>query len=180
MADHYSYYAILLIWGIVTYNKFIRFRENTNNAMSQVSAQIKSRWDALTNLITATKNYQTYENKTLTKIIEDRSSVSQDASVKDIDQDDQHFSNVLGVISALTEQYPDLKASNVHLQTMSSVDKYENLVRESRMIYNDTVTRFNRAIKAFPNSLLANPFGFTEQNYFKNTENKQEMPQWSE
>ncbi len=37
--------------------------------MSQVSAQIKSRWDALTNLITATKNYQTYENKTLTKII---------------------------------------------------------------------------------------------------------------
>ncbi|WP_333589722.1 LemA family protein [Ligilactobacillus acidipiscis] len=97
-----------------------------------------------------------------------------------MDQGDQHFSNVLGVISALTEQYPDLKASNVHLQTMSSVDKYENLVRESRMIYNDTVTRFNRAIKTFPNSLLASPFGFTEQNYFKNTENKQEMPQWSE
>lgn len=172
--------AILLIWGIVTYNKFIRFRENINNAMSQISAQIESRWDALTNLITATKNYQTYESKTLTKIIEDRSSVPQDASVKDIDQDDQRFSNALGVISALAEQYPDLKASNVYLQTMSSVDKYENQVRESRMIYNDTVTRFNRAIKTFPNSLLASPFGFTEQNYFKNTESKQEMPQWSE
>lgn len=67
--------AILLIWGIVTYNKFIRFRENINNAMSQISAQIESRWDALTNLITATKNYQTYESKTLTKIIEDRSNI---------------------------------------------------------------------------------------------------------
>lgn len=159
--------AILLIWGIVTYNKFIRFRENINNAMSQISAQIESRWDALTNLITATKNYQTYESKTLTKIIEDRSNISQDASVKDIDQDDQHFSNALGVISALAEQYPDLKASNVYLQTMSSVDKYENQVRESRMIYNDTVTRFNRAIKTFPNSLLASPLGFTEQNTSK-------------
>lgn len=171
--------VILLIWGIITYNKFIRFQENISNAMSQISAQIESRWDALSNLITATKNYQTYESKTLTKIIEDRSSVSRDASVKDVDQDDRQFNNALGVISALAEQYPDLKASNVYLQTMTSVDKYENQVRESRMIYNDTVTRFNRTIKTFPNSLLANPFGFKEHNYFENTKSKQEMPQWS-
>ena len=170
---------LIIIWAIAAYNKFVRYQENISNAMSQISAQVESRWDALSNLMTATQNYQTYESQTLTKIIEERSSVSDQASVKDITQDDQQLNSALGVISALAEQYPDLKASNVYLQTMQSVDKYENQVRQSRMIYNDTVTRFNRSIKTFPNSLIAGPFNFNEHPYFQNTPEKKEMPQWS-
>lgn len=47
------------------------------------------------------------------------------------------------------------------------------------MIYNDTVTKYNRQVLSFPTSILAGMFGFRQEEYFKNTETKADMPMWS-
>ncbi|GMR69712.1 LemA family protein [Aerococcus viridans] len=170
--------VVLVVWGIGAYNKFVGSKEMVSNAMAQIAAQVESRWDALTNLISATKQYQTHEHDTLTKIVESRSNVSRNSSVSDVEKDDAAFNRALRSIDVVVEQYPNLKASDVYQSTMNSVNTYENNVRQSRMVFNDTVTKYNRLIKTFPNSVIAGFTGFTPEEYFENSVEKAEMPQW--
>ncbi|HJG84225.1 MAG TPA: LemA family protein [Weissella thailandensis] len=170
--------VIIIGWLIAIYNQLVRLRENVRNAMGQIAAQVESRWDALTNLMQATEKYQTYESKTFEKIVNARQNVSERSDVADVNADEQQFNLVLGVVNALAEQYPDLKASHVYQQTMTAVDEFENKVRLSRMVYNDSVTKLNRSIQVFPNFMIAGSMGFSQEKYFENTQGKQEMPQW--
>jgi len=59
---------------------------------------------------------------------------------------------------------------------MDSVNTYENQVRTSRMVFNDTVTKFNRSVRQFPDSLVASVLNFTAKEYLKEVSGKTEMP----
>ncbi|MDK6232806.1 LemA family protein [Aerococcus sanguinicola] len=170
--------ALVVVWAIGRYNQMIGTAEMVDNAMAQIAAQVESRWDALSNLISATKSYQSHEADTLKQIVHERSGVSRQSSVSQIEEDQAQFERAMRAIDVVVEQYPDLKASGVYQQTMSNVDKYENNVRQSRMVFNDMVTKFNRLIKVFPNSIIANLTGFQPKDYFKSSPDKAEMPQW--
>lgn len=171
--------VILLIgWAISTYNNLIRTRELVRNAMGQISAQLESRWDALKNMIDGTKQYAEYETKTLTAITEQRASLGQSAAVSDVNEDDRLFNQAMGKLFAIAESYPELKASQVYQDTLKSVDKYEQQVRQSRMIYNDTVTKYNRIIQSVPSNLIANLFHFSKEAYFEASATKTDMPSW--
>lgn len=168
----------LIGWGISTYNRLVRARENIYNAKGQIATQIESRWDALTSIIQATKQYATHEAETLEKVTAQRTSVNQDSSVEALEKNDAEFSNVLNRLVALVESYPELKASELYQSAMREVSEYENKVRHSRMIFNDSVTILNRAVQEFPSSIIAGMFGFEKQQYFEETEAKKEMPSW--
>lgn len=169
---------LLIVWGIKLYNRMISHKEMVTNAMAQIATQVESRWDALSNLIQATKNYQTHESETLTNIVAQRSGVNKNSSVDTIEKDDRAFQQALRAIDVVVEQYPNLKAADVYQNTMASVNNYENNVRHSRMVFNDTVAKYNRLIKSFPNSIVAGMTGFQPEDYFESTPEKQEMPQW--
>lgn len=170
---------VIIVGALISiYNNLIRRREMIFNAKGQIATQIESRWDALTNLIQATKQYSEHEKEVLMNITMARSKQSKNSSVGDIEKDEAMFQNALHQINVVAENYPDLKASQIYQSTMESVKSFEDNVRHSRMIYNDTVTAYNRSIKAFPTSLFAGPLGFEEEDYFLATETKQEMPQW--
>src|SRR5699024_764206 len=81
---------------------------------------------------------------------------------------------------AISENYPDLKASDVYKSTMKSINKFESNVRGSRMIYNDVLTKFNRLVKIFPSNIIASMFHFTEKEYFQVTETKQNLLEWND
>lgn len=170
---------ILVTWTIKTYNKFITLGERVSNAKGQIATQIESRWDAVRNLIEATKTYSKHEAETLENVITQRISIHPNSPIEQIEEYDQQINHVLGRLMAISENYPELKASKVYLKTMDSVDKYENHVRHSRMIYNDVVTRFNRLVRMFPSNIIARLFKFEVKEYFQETENKLNMPSWS-
>lgn len=173
--------ALVLIagWVISVYNSLVTLRERVSNATAQIATQIESRWDALRSLIDATKEYSKYEGETLEKITESRASIGRNSSVSDIEADQSQFNNVLGRLIAVSESYPDLKASNIYQSTMDSINQYENNVRNARMIFNDIVTKFNRKLQVFPSNIVASIFNFKQQEYFQATESKQEMPRWN-
>jgi LemA protein len=79
----------------------------------------------------------------------------------------------------VAENYPDLKASQVYQDTLKNVDKYEQQVRQSRMIYNDTVTKYNRSVQSVPTNIIAGIFNFEQEKYFESSSDKSEMPSWS-
>lgn len=171
-------FLLVVIWAAGTYNSFVTLVERVNNAKSQIAVQIESRWDAIKSLIEATKQYSKQEAETLEQVTRQRTTISRDSSVAEMEEAEAQIGQIMGRLLAVSEAYPDLKASTLYQTSMEKIDKYENNVRQSRMIYNDTVTRYNRKIKVFPSSALANMFSFTEEPYFEGTETKQDMPSW--
>ena len=170
---------VIILWFVSTYNRLISTRELVRNAMGQISAQMESRWDAVRNMIEGTKQYAEYEAKTLESLTEQRASLGKNAAVAEVNKDDRLFNQAIGQLFAVAENYPDLKASQVYQDTLKSVDRYEDQLRQSRMIYNDTVTRYNRIIQSVPSNIIASLFNFTQENYFEHTETKTDMPNWS-
>ncbi|NLI61996.1 MAG: LemA family protein [Methanosarcinaceae archaeon] len=171
--------VILILWVIRTYNMLISYRELVRNAMAQIGAQIESRWDALSNLIEATKEYAEFESNTLVEVVKQRKQITQMSTVDDVEKDTASFSSAFSRLLAVAENYPDLKTSQVYINTMDSVNSYESNVRIARMSYNDTVTKLNREIQMFPTNIVAKIFGFNQEKYFESTDTKKEMPKWN-
>lgn len=170
--------ALLVILVISVYNKLVYRREYVKNAMGNIAAAVESRWDALTNLISATNKYSEHEASVLRDVTAQRTSVNNTSTPTEIERDESLFRQALGRINVVAENYPNLKADQVYTNTMNSLNQYEDTVRKSRMIFNDTVTKYNREILSFPTSIIAGLFGFREEEYFKNTEAKADMPTW--
>ena len=170
--------VVIAVWMISTYNGLVGSRELVRNSMGQIAVQVESRWDALSSLISATKKYSEHEAEVLMDITKSRTGINKDSDVKAVEKDSQAFEQAMTKLNVVVENYPELKASNVYENTMNKIDTYENNVRHSRMIFNDTVTKFNRKILVFPASIVAGMFGFKEEDYFKNTESKADMPSW--
>ena len=165
--------VLLLSWIISVQRRLVAMDENINNAMSQIGVQLSSRFDALTALLDLTKGYAAHEATTLIETIKSRRSVITATSTP---QDVLKQEGVMGRISMVAERYPELKANENYTKCMNAVDSYEKMVRTSRLIYNDSVTKLNREIRMFPVSLLAAPFGFHARDYLEAVEEKADMP----
>lgn len=171
---------VFLIFSIIRiYNSLVRQNEMVANAMSQIATQLQSRWDALNNLIEATKDYADFESKTFEKITRNRTGIDRNSTPSEVAKEENQFKHALSSFYAVAENYPNLKSSEIYRQTMDSINKYEDNVRHSRMIYNDTVTNFNRYIKSFPQTIFAGMFGYQEKDYFKNEEESNQAPKWN-
>lgn len=76
----------------------------------------------------------------------------------------------------VTEQYPVLKANQTYIKTMDAVQTFENMVRTSRLIYNDSVIKLNREIRMFPFSMITGMLGFRQREYLVEQTDKANMP----
>ena len=137
--------ATFVIWGIGVQRRLVAMDENVNNAMSQIGVQLSSRFDALTALLDLAKGYAAHESQTLIETIKSRRSVITATSTPDdVLKQEGVISEALGRISMVAERYPELKANENYKKCMDAVDSYEKMVRTSRLIYNDSVTKLNR------------------------------------
>ena len=168
--------AALVLWFISAQRELVNQDELCKNALSQIGVQQASRWDALKALVELTKSYSEHEYNTLRDIIAMRKNVTGSSTAADVEEQEKALSSAMRQINIVAEQYPDLKANDTYIKTMDSVNTYENQVRMSRMVYNDTATKFNTTVRQFPNSLLAGMFGFSAKDYLKEPEGKTEMP----
>lgn len=170
--------VMLVMFFVGAFNSLVSAKEMVGNARGQIATQIESRWDALTSLISATKQYTSHERETLDAIVSQRSQVGKSSSVGDLKEAEDEFQGSLSRLLAITEAYPDLKANTVYEKSMDSVDKYEKNVRLSRMTYNDTVTKYNKLIVMIPTNIIAGMTGHTKEDYFESTKDKRDMPGW--
>ena len=169
--------ALLAGWVMSTQRRLVVMDENINNAMSQIGVQLSSRFDALTALLDLAKSYAAHESQTLIETIKSRRSViTAKSTPQDVLQQEGVISEALGRISMVAERYPELKADKGYAKCMDAVDSYEKMVRTSRLIYNDSVTKLNREIRMFPVSLIAGMLGFRQRDYLEAREDKADMP----
>ena len=168
--------AIVVFWFISVQRKLVTMDENINNAMSQIGVQLSSRWDALTALLDLTKGYAEHEYKTISDTIKMRTSITAKSSAADVNQQENILTEAMGKIMAVAEGYPELKANENYIKTMDSVNAYEETVRKSRLVYNDSVTKLNRTIRMFPTSIAAGLLNITSRDYLETDSKKSDMP----
>ena len=168
--------AVLVFWVISVQRKLVGKEELCKNAMSQIGVQQSSCWDALTALIELVKSYNEHEYNSLRDIIAARRDITASSSTQEAEAQEQAIAGALQKLNFVVERYPALKANENYAKAMDAVNTYENQVRTARMVYNDTVTNFNRLVRQLPDSLIAGLLGFTEKEYLKVEEGKTSMP----
>ena len=164
------------LWIVSVQRKLVSSDELCKNALSQIGVQQSSRWDALSALAELVKSYSEHEYKTISDVIARRAAVGRDSSPTDADAQEELLGTALRSINVVAEQYPQLKANENYIKAMDSVNTYENQVRMSRMVFNDTVTKFNRMTRQFPDSAVASMLGFRAKEYLQENQEKSGMP----
>ena len=168
--------VLIVLWVISVQRKLVNQDELCQNAMSTIGVQQESRWDALTGMVELIKSYNEHEYNTLRDVIAQRRPIDANSTAAEVDEQESLLGQVASHLSVVVEQYPDLKANENYAKAMEAVDRYTNMVRTSKMVYNDTATKYNKMIRQIPDSFVASLFGFKTRDYLKTEEKKTEMP----
>ena len=159
--------AVMVIGYIITTQReLVHLDELCKNATSQISVQLTSRWDAITALAKTAAQYAKHESETLINTIRERRQGNV-TTAEQINEQQGAISQVLGRLIAIGEAYPELKANTLYQEAMDGMRDYEEKVRMSRMVYNDTATKMNRMVRQWPSSFVANLLHFTERAYLE-------------
>ncbi|MCI2109199.1 MAG: LemA family protein [Bacteroidales bacterium] len=167
--------AICLLYILSTQRQLVSLQEKMKNAIGQINAQLKTRWDAVTALVEMTKQYDAHEYDTLMDVIGQR-KISTPSTAEDVNQQNAAVNDILGRLNVVVERYPELKANDVFNNSMNGIKQYEENVRLSRMVYNDCVTKLNTMVRQWPSSIVANMLHFTTAEYLAEDKEKSEMP----
>ena len=169
--------AVLVLWFIATQNGLVKKDEICSNALKQINVQQCSRYDAILALVKLTREYAAHESETFQKVVEGRRiTASASPTPAEINANEAALKEMSAKLIAIAEAYPDLKANQNYQQTMTDVKGYEENVRLSRMTFNDTVTRYNQQVRAFPGSIVASILGFGRRDYLAEDTTKKEFP----
>ena len=163
-------------WGVSVHRRLVTMHENINNAMGQIGVQLSACFEALTVLLNLTRAYDAHEYQTMIETIKSHQSViTAKSKPYDVLKQESVISETLGRIYIVARRYPKLKADENYARGMNALDRYEKMVCTSRLIYNDSVTKYNREIRRFPTLLLAGIFGFRQREYLEAVEKKTDM-----
>ena len=157
----------LAISCLIIYNSLVKSRNLVKEAFSTMDVYLKKRWDLVPNLVEVVKGYTSYENNTLTKITELRANSYNDLTMDKKININEQLTNAISNIIAISENYPELKASENFLNLSKSLTKIEDDIANSRKYYNGTVRIYNNKIQMFPSNIVASLFNFKEASMFE-------------
>ncbi len=159
--------VVIALFAIVTYNRLVSLRQTVNQAWSDISVQLKQRHDLVPNLVETVKGYAGHERGTLEAVTQARNAAVAATNPQAQAQAENMLTGALRQLFALSEAYPDLKASQNFQQLQSDLSDLENKIAASRRFFNNAVQEYNAGIQQFPAVLLAGPLGFTPRTFFE-------------
>ena len=162
---------IVMLAGV--YNKLVAMKGRYQNAFAQIAVQLKRRHDLIPNLVETVKGYMAHERETLDAVIQARNQAASGLQAAASDPGDPDaiqklgtaervLGGAMGRLLALSEAYPDLKASENMKQLTEELTSTENKVSFARQAFNDAVTTYNIYKQSFPAVILAGMFGHTQ------------------
>lgn len=162
-----SIVILLVLICLIIYNSLVKSRNLVKEAFSTMDVYLKKRWDLVPNLVEVVKEYTSYENSTLINITELRANSYNDLTIDKKININEQLTNAISSIIAVSENYPELKASENFLNLSKSLTKIEDDIANSRKYYNGTVRIYNNKIQMFPSNIVASLFNFKEASMFE-------------
>ena len=165
--------VVIVLWYFVsTQRSLVNLDEMCKNALSQIEVQMNSRFDAVIALAKTAAKYAAHESETIIQTIQARGGNANgvqpgatEASALNAQAD--LLGQMMGKLNVVFERYPELKASELYIEAQQGQKQYEENVRISRMVYNDTATKMNRMVRQWPSSIVASMLNFTQKDYLK-------------
>lgn len=164
--------SIIIVWGIVTYNKLVSLNEKVKQAQGGIDVYLKQRFDLIPNLVETVKGYAAHEKGLMENIARLRNDY--DARNDQDITESQNLNDRYTRILMMLENYPELKADQAFLKLQRTLSKIESQLQAARRIYNSEVTEFNTKRYKFPSNIIANMFGFKEKALFEIVESERE------
>ena len=161
--------VVAIGYFISTQRSLVSLDEMCKNALSQIEVQLNSRFDAVVALAKTAAKYAEHESDTIIKTVEARGghTPSAGATPEAINQQSDLLTQMMGKLNVVFERYPELKANDLYIEAQKGQKQYEENVRISRMVYNDTATKMNRMVRQWPSSIVASTLNFTVKEYLK-------------
>ena len=168
--------ALIVMWGISVYNGMLGLDEGVNTAWANVETQYQRRADLIPNLVNTVKGYAQHEQSTFEAVVNARSkatSITIDPSnvtpekLQEFQQAQGELASALGRLIAISENYPDLKASEQFKELQAQLEGTENRINVARTNFNKEAQKYNTTIRTFPKNLFAGMLGFTQRAYFE-------------
>lgn len=159
--------GLLVVAGVVLYNRFVTLRNRSENAWAQVDVQLRRRYDLIPNLVETVKGYASHERETFEEVTRARALGVEAETVEQQADAENMITGALRRLFAVAEAYPELRANENFMALQQELTSTEQQIAVARQIYNDTVLRYNTGIQTFPGVLVANPFGFLAKPYFE-------------
>lgn len=159
--------AIIVLWFIVAYNRFIRLRKRTDEAWSDIDVQLKRRHDLIPNLVETVKGYASHERELFEKVTEARAKAISASGTAQKAQAENMLSGALKSLFAVAENYPQLRASENFSKLQEELADTENKIQAARRFYNGNVRDLNTALEVFPSNIVAKIFGFKSAEFFQ-------------
>ena len=178
---------IVLIGGCSSYNRLVNFSQDTDAKWAQVQSQYQRRADLIPNLVQTVSGAANFEKETLTQVIQARAAATQvpvnrnqaptnPAQLEQFEAAQNQLSSALSRLLVTVERYPDLKANASFRDLQAELAGTENRIAVERMRFNESVQRYNTAVKTFPTMLFARMAGFQPRPYFEATPGAERPP----
>lgn len=159
--------AVLLIAIIFIYNGLVRAKVRTDEAWSDITVQLKRRYDLIPNLVTSVQGYAKHEKDVLENVTKARANALNAQGVAETAQAENVFSQALKSLFAVSENYPALRATENFQQLQAELVDTEDKIQASRRFYNGSARDLNIKIQSFPTNLIAGMLGFRVREFFE-------------
>jgi len=176
----------IVSWGTKVYNQMVTLQEGVTSQWGNVETQYQRRADLIPNFVNTVKGAATFEQETLTKVIEARAKATQVTidptkmtaeNLQQFQAAQSELSSALSRLLVVVEQYPELKATQNYRDLQVELEGTENRISVERRKFNEIALSLNTYIKKFPQNIIAGMFGFTAKPYFESMEGADKAPE---
>ncbi len=160
--------VLLIAFGAAMYNALVRLNQQSSEAWSDITVQLKRRYDLIPNLVNTVKGYASHEKTVFEDVTKARSQALNATGVAETAKADNMFQQTMKSLFAVAEAYPDLKASQNFQELQAELTDTEDKIQASRRFYNGVVRDFNTKRKTFPTNIFAGMLGFrTDKEFYE-------------
>ncbi len=173
--------------GCGSYNRLVTLDQNVNKKWADVQSVYQRRADLIPNLVKTVEGAANFEKSTLTEVTNARASVGQvkldpskaptdAAELEKFQQAQGQLSTALSRLLVVSENYPQLRATEGFQNLQAQLEGTENRISVERNNFNAAVQEYNTAIQTFPTNMLNKMFGFKEKPFFNAQPGSEKAP----
>src|ERR1700683_780938 len=158
--------VLLILFAAAMYNGLVRLNQQATEAWSDITVQLKRRYDLIPNLVNTVKGYASHEKTVFEDVTAARANTLSAQGPAAAAKAEGDFQRTMKSLFAVAENYPDLKASQNFQELQGELTDTEDKIQASRRFYNGVVRDFNTKRKTFPTSIFAGMLGFKQDKEF--------------
>ena len=159
--------AVAVIWAVAIYNGIVQLRVRADGAWSDISVQLKRRYDLIPNLVETVKGYASHEQKVFIQVTEARGRAMQAAGPQQKGAAENLLTESLKSLFAVAENYPQLRANENFMGLQKTLSEIEEALQSARRYYNAVVRDYNTKLSVLPDSFIARAGGFRAKEFFQ-------------